>query len=263
MRSAPAPWSPAGWRYLRSEWMVLLSVLACWLVMHTKKVQKKNAILWKVLSTTRLQQDQEFSISGLPGRDFAKSRYPGIFRDGISLKFLSRDFTEKVWIWANLTNYVSPDGEFRCCHLVLGIFRPQIHVFWGPMGKKMRSSENEDYIRYVVLIFGNSWVWWEHCVLREEDSMHFSFSEIRYNHVVLIFRYSWKPRKMVLFAAWTVFLGGIFLLSNPEFILAGVICQKPHSIWSIWAPRAPFVIFTLYIWSHHRARFPYPDNKEI
>ena len=43
----------------------------------------------------RLQRDQEFSIPGFPGRDFAKSRDPGIFRDGISLKFLSRDFTKK------------------------------------------------------------------------------------------------------------------------------------------------------------------------
>ena len=111
---------------------------------------------------SRLQQDQEFSIPGFPGRDFAKSRDPGIFRDGISLKFLSRDFTKKVWVWANLTNYMSPDGEFRCCHLVFGVFCPQIHVFWGPMGKKLQISENEDYIRYVVLIFGNSWTWWEH-----------------------------------------------------------------------------------------------------
>ena len=75
---------------------------------------------------TRLQRDQ---ILGFPEWDFAKSRDPGIFWDGISLKFLSRDFTKKVWIWANLTNYVSPDGEFRCCLLVLGTFRPQIHVF--------------------------------------------------------------------------------------------------------------------------------------
>ena len=77
----------------------------------------------------RLQRDQEFSIPGFPGWDFAKSRDPGIFWDGISLKFLSRDFTEKVWIWANLTNYMSPDGEFHCCHLVFGVFGPQIHVF--------------------------------------------------------------------------------------------------------------------------------------
>ena len=34
--------------------------------------------------------------AGFPGRDFAKSRDPGIFRDGISLKFLSQDFTKKV-----------------------------------------------------------------------------------------------------------------------------------------------------------------------
>ena len=44
--------------------------------------------------TTRPQRDQEFSIPGFPGRDFAKSRDPGIFRDGISLKFQSRDFRE-------------------------------------------------------------------------------------------------------------------------------------------------------------------------
>ena len=147
---------------------------------------------------SRLQRDQELSIPGFPGLDFAKSRDPRILRDGISLKFLSRDFTEKVWVCANLTNYMYPDGEFRCCHLVFGVFSPQIHVFWGPMGKRLRISENEDYIQYVVLIFGNLWTWWEHCVLREE-SMYFSFSEIRENHVVLIFRYSWKPRKRDLF----------------------------------------------------------------
>ena len=54
------------------------------------------------LPTTRLQRDQEFSIRGFLGRDIAKSRDPGIFRDGISLKFypgilpkkygISRDF---------------------------------------------------------------------------------------------------------------------------------------------------------------------------
>ena len=35
----------------------------------------------------RPQRDQEFSIPGFSGRDFAKSRDPGIFRDRISLKF--------------------------------------------------------------------------------------------------------------------------------------------------------------------------------
>ena len=39
----------------------------------------------------RLQRDHEFSIPGFPGRDFAKSRDPGIFRDGISLIFSSWD----------------------------------------------------------------------------------------------------------------------------------------------------------------------------
>ena len=48
-----------------------------------------------------------------------------------------------------------------------------------------------------------------------------------------------------------MFLGGIFLFSSPEFILAGEICKKTHSIWSIWAPRAPFVISAPPIWGHH------------
>ena len=89
-----------------------------------------------MLPTGRLQRDQEFSIPGFLGRDFAKSRDPGIFRDGISLKFLSRDFPEKEWELANLTNYMSSDGEFRCCHLVFVLFCPQIHVFQYPIGKK-------------------------------------------------------------------------------------------------------------------------------
>ena len=41
---------------------------------------------------TRPQWDQEFSIPGVPGRDFAKSRGPGIFQDRISLKFESKEF---------------------------------------------------------------------------------------------------------------------------------------------------------------------------
>ena len=68
--------------------------------------------------------------------------------------------------------------------------------------------------------------------LREEDSMHFSFLDIREN-----------PEKWTFFATKKVFLGGNFLFSSPELVMAGEICKKPHSIWSIWAPRAPFVIF--------------------
>ena len=48
-----------------------------------------------------------------------------------------------------------------------------------------------------------------------------------------------------------MFLGGNFLFSSPELVMAGEICKKTHSIWSIWAPRAPFVIFPPPIWGHH------------
>ena len=60
-----------------------------------QSLSEKSFVGLALLIKTRLQRDQEFSIPGFPGRDFAKSRDPGIFRDGISLKFLSRDFTEK------------------------------------------------------------------------------------------------------------------------------------------------------------------------
>ena len=67
--------------------------------------------------TFRPKRDQEFSILGFPGRDFAKSRDPGIFRDGISLKFyqkkyrISRDFLLSSQIWSN--SYILEDS-FAC-----------------------------------------------------------------------------------------------------------------------------------------------------
>ena len=45
--------------------------------------------------TGRPQRDQEFSIPGFPGQDFAKFWDPEIFQGGISLKFLSRDLAKK------------------------------------------------------------------------------------------------------------------------------------------------------------------------
>ena len=62
----------------------------------------------------------------------------------------------------------------------------------------------------------------------------------------------WQPKKC-------------FLFSSVELILVGDICQKTasaHSVWSIWAPRAPFVTYTP-MESPLYARFPYPENKEI
>ena len=56
-----------------------------------------------------LQRDQEFSLPGFPGWDFAKSLDPRIFRDGISLKFpeilpkkyeISLDFPLSAKIWS-------------------------------------------------------------------------------------------------------------------------------------------------------------------
>ena len=44
------------------------------------------------------------------------------------------------------------------------------------------------------------------------------------------------------------------MFSSKEFLLAGDICQKLHSIWAIWDPRAPFLIYTPNIWSHHTVR---------
>ena len=118
-----------------------------------------------------------------------------------------------IWVnfFANLKNYMSLEGEFRCCHLVFGVFRPQIHVFWGPMVKKSRISENDGHLRCVAIIFGNSWIWWEHCVLREQDgslqisendgyivAIIFGNSSL---YMATIFRNSWIRRKMDLFAA--------------------------------------------------------------
>ena len=97
------------------------------------------------------------------------------------------------------------------------------------------------------------WTWQEHCRLREEDgTSRISEYEGYIRIVTFIFGNSRKPRKGHLFCGLkNIFFVVFFLFSSPAFRLAGEICQKTHSIWSIWAPRAPFVIYTPHIWSHH------------
>ena len=77
---------------------------------------------------SRLGRDQEFPILGFPGRDFAKSRDPKIFRDKISLKFLSKVLPKKYGNGQISQIYMSSDGEFRCCHLVFGVFPSKICI---------------------------------------------------------------------------------------------------------------------------------------
>ena len=59
-----------------------------------------------VLEMNRPQRNQGFSIPELPGRDLAKSRDPGIFRDGISLKFSSQDLSGLPSQVINLINFI-------------------------------------------------------------------------------------------------------------------------------------------------------------
>ena len=58
-----------------------------------------------------------------------------LFGSGVDCIGHSRGQKWTIWaiFFANLTNYISPDGEFCFCHLVFGVFCPQIHVFWGPI----------------------------------------------------------------------------------------------------------------------------------
>ena len=141
---------------------------------------------------------------------------------------------------ANLKNYMSLEGEFRCCHLVFGVFCPQIHVFWGPMVKKSRNSENNGHLRCVAIIFGNSWTWWEHCVLREQDgSLRISendgyivaiiFGNSRL-YVAIIFRNSWKPRKMDLFCDLKSFFIVVFFCF-PSRSLYGQVSFAKNRTW--------------------------------
>ena len=51
---------------------------------------------------------------------------------------------------------MSLEVEFHCCHLVFGVFCPQILVFSGPMVKKLRISENDGHLRCAAIILGNS-----------------------------------------------------------------------------------------------------------
>ena len=59
-----------------------------------------------VLEMNRPQRNQGFSIPEFPGRDLAKSRDPGIFRDGISLKFSFQDLSGLPSQVINLINFI-------------------------------------------------------------------------------------------------------------------------------------------------------------
>ena len=59
----------------------------------TRDIVTRDIVTRDIVASS-LQRDQEFSIPGFPGQDFAKSRDPGIFRYGISLKFQPRNFRE-------------------------------------------------------------------------------------------------------------------------------------------------------------------------
>ena len=58
----------------------------------------------------------------------------------------------------------------------------------------------KDYIRYVVIIFGNPWTWWEHCVLSELPKMKTKKGSPQFwkflKNVLIIFGTSGKPRKV-------------------------------------------------------------------
>ena len=146
---------------------------------------------------------------------------------------------------------MSPDREFRCCHCVFGVFHPQIHVFWGPMGKKSWISKNGDEngfhlpFRNFVNMVGTL------CAERgrrqskiseNEDETHFTLiSEIREQPIVhewgcpcvssrsrisksqkwgwkrvfiLIFENSWKPYKPDLFCSLKSVFCFVFLAWN-------------------------------------------------
>ena len=148
-----------------------------------------------------------------------------------------------IWVvnyFANFKNYMSQDVEFRCYHLLFGVFCHQIHV------KKSWISEIDGHLWCVAIFFGNSWTWWEHCVLREQDgslqisendgyivAIIFGNSSL---YMAIIFRNSWIRRKMDLFCSLKSDFCVVFFVFQPEFILAGEICQKPHPFWPIWAP---------------------------
>ena len=127
-----------------------------------------------------------------------------------------------IWVvnyFANFKNYMSQDVEFRCYHLVFGVFCHQIHV------KKSWISEIDGHLWCVAIFFGNSWTWWEHCVLREQDgSLRISendgyivaiiFGNSRL-YVAIIFRNSWKPRKMDLFCGLKSVFALYFFVIQP------------------------------------------------
>ena len=160
---------------------------------------------------------------------------------------------------ANLKNYMSLEGEFRCCHLVFGVFCPQIHVFWGPMVKKSQISENDGHLRcghhfrkFVNMVgtlcaerarrqFANFRKWWLHCghhfwKFTFVSRHHFqNFMKTQKNGPFL------QPKKLFLWWYFFVFQPGIYMdrwdlpKTAPDLVNLGpqsTVCNLHPDIWS-------------------------------
>ena len=106
-----------------------------------------------------------YAVSSVPrnfisGRDGiqVQSRDPGIFRDRISLKFLSRDFTKKDRN-GQISKIICLQMENFVIVILYLVYFNLKYIYFENL---WQISEKENYIGYVVLIFGNSWTWWEH-----------------------------------------------------------------------------------------------------
>ena len=156
-----------------------------------------------------------------------------------------------IWVvnyFANFKNYMSQDVEFRCYHLVFGVFCHQIHV------KKSWISEIDGHLWCVAIFFGNSWTWWEHCVLREQDgslqisendgyivAIIFGNSSL---YMAIIFRNSWIRRKMDLFCSLKSDFCVVFFVFQPRIYFGRWNLPKTAPVLADLGPLAPFVIYS-------------------
>ena len=163
-----------------------------------------------------------------------------------------------IWVvnyFANFKNHMSQDVEFRCYHLVFGVFCHQIHV------KKSWISEIDGHLWCVAIFFGNSWTWWEHCVLREQDgslqisendgyivAIIFGNSSL---YMAIIFRNSWIRRKMDLFCSLKSVFGWYFIVFQSGIYIGRLDLPKTSLDFVNLGPQRTVCNLHPHIWSHH------------
>ena len=118
-----------------------------------------------------------------------------------------------------------PRWRISFCHNIFGVFRPQIHAFWGPVIRK--SQFTTPFLIFVNIVL---WPLDTAVVIGEPTIARQPTNQIALQPRLRKFAKTLKSGPFLLSCVLCLFFFSL------EFRITGEISQNMHSIWSIWIP---------------------------